>query len=286
MITVNTKLIGLLGYPLKQTFSPQMHNEIFCKLKLDYLYFPIEVEDDKLEIVVEGIKNMNFIGFNVTKPYKIKILEYLDELDALAEEIGSVNTVVIKDGKLIGYNTDGKGFIRALFDKTNIDFCKNIFFIIGAGGASRAISFALAHKGVKKIYVLDKFPEASLSLVNDINNKIGEYAEFIAFDEDLIAQYIGKSNILVNASGVGMYPNIKKTPIKKEYLKKNLFVCDAIYNPLKTKLLLDAEEKECKTMNGIEMGIYQGAKAFSLWTGLKEPVRMMRNVIYKIIAEM
>lgn len=286
MITVNTKLIGLLGYPLKQTFSPQMHNEIFRKLKLDYLYFPIEVEDDKLEVVVEGIRNMNFVGFNVTKPYKIKILNYLDELDALAEKIGSVNTVVIKDSKLIGYNTDGKGFIRALFDKTNIDPNKNTFFIIGAGGASRAISFALAYKGAKKIYILDKFHEASLSLVNDINNKIGEYAEFIPFSEGLIAQYIDKSNILVNASGVGMYPNIGKTPIKKEYLKKNLFVYDILYNPLKTKLLLDAEEKGCKTMNGSEMAIYQGAKAFSLWTGLKEPVGMMRNVFYKIIAGM
>lgn len=286
MITANTKLIGLLGYPLKQTFSPQMQNEIFRKLKLDYLYFPIEVEDDKLKVVVEGIRNMNCVGFNVTKPYKIKILDYLDELDALAEEIGSVNTVVIKDSKLIGYNTDGKGFIRALFNKTNINLSKNTFFIIGAGGASRAISFALARKGVKKIYILDKFQEASLSLVNDINHKIGEYAEFIAFDEELIAQYIDKSNILVNASGVGMYPNIKKTPIKKEYLKKNLFVCDIIYNPLKTKLLLDAEEKGCKIMNGIEMTIYQGAKAFSLWTGFKEPVRMMRNTIYKIIAGM
>lgn len=272
MITANTKLIGLLGYPLKQTFSPQMQNEIFRKLKLDYLYFPIEVEDDKLKVVVEGIRNMNCVGFNVTKPYKIKILDYLDELDALAEEIGSVNTVVIKDSKLIGYNTDGKGFIRALFNKTNINLSKNTFFIIGAGGASRAISFALARKGVKKIYILDKFQEASLSLVNDINHKIGEYAEFIAFDEELIAQYIDKSNILVNASGVGMYPNIKKTPIKKEYLKKNLFVCDIIYNPLKTKLLLDAEEKGCKIMNGIEMTIYQGAKAFSLWTGFKEPL--------------
>lgn len=286
MITVNTKLIGLLGYPLKQTFSPQMHNEIFRKLKLDYLYFPIEVEDDKLEVVMEGIRNMNFVGFNVTKPYKIKILNYLNELDTLAEEIGSVNTVVIKDSKLIGYNTDGEGFIRALFNKTNINISKNIFFIVGAGGASRAISFTLARKGVKKLYILDKFQKASLSLVNDINNKIGEYAEFVDFDEELIAQYIDKSNILVNASGIGMYPNIKKTPIKKEYLKKNLFVCDTIYNPLKTKLLLEAEEKGCKTMNGIEMVIYQGAKAFSLWTGLKEPARMMRNIIYKIIAGM
>ena len=150
MITVNTKLIGLLGYPLKQTFSPQMHNEIFRKLKLDYLYFPIVVEDDKLEVVMEGIRNMNFVGFNVTKPYKIKILNYLNELDTLAEEIGSVNTVVIKDSKLIGYNTDGEGFIRALFNKTNINISKNIFFIVGAGGASRAISFTLARKGVKK----------------------------------------------------------------------------------------------------------------------------------------
>jgi shikimate dehydrogenase len=285
MVTVDTKLIGLLGNPLKQTFSPQMHNKTFQKLNLNYFYFPIEVGNDKLKEVITGIRNMNFVGFNVTKPNKITILDYLDELDVLAEKIGAVNTVVIKDGKLKGYNTDGEGFVRSLLEKTNIDLSKNTFFIFGAGGASRAISFTLAFEGAKKLFIINRSNEASLSLVNDINSKIGECAEFIDFEEKTITHYLEKSNILVNASGVGMYPYVEKTPVNKEYLNKNLFVCDITYNPPKTKLLFEAKENGCKTMNGIEMVVYQGAKAFSLWTGLAEPVEMMRDIIYKIIGE-
>lgn len=284
MITVDTKLVGLLGYPLKQTFSPQMHNETLGKLNLDYFYFPIEVENDKLEAVVTGIRNMNFAGFNVTKPNKIEIMEYLDEVDELAQKIGSVNTVVIKDGKLKGYNTDGEGFVRALLGETNMNLSKNTFFILGAGGASRAVSSTLAFKGAKKIYIVDKVNEASLSLVNDINCKISECAEFVTFDETLYPQYIADSNVLVNATGVGMYPYLERTPVNKKHLREELFVVDLTYNPSKTQFLLDAEEKGCKTLNGIGMVINQGAKAFSLWTGVEEPIGMMTDTISTIVA--
>lgn len=286
MVTVDTKLVGLLGDPLKQTFSPQMHNETFEKLNLDYFYFPIEVGNDKLEAVVTGIKNMNFAGFNVTKPNKIEIMKYLDEVDELAEKIGSVNTVTIKDGKLKGYNTDGEGFVRALLSKTDIDISKSTFFIFGAGGASRAVSSTLAFKGVKKLYITDKLSEASESLVNDINSKIADCAEVIAFGKNACPAYIAKSNVVVNASGVGMYPYFGKSPIDKELLRPDLFVMDLTYNPAKTQILIDAEEKGCKTLNGIGMVINQGAQAFSLWTGVEEPVAMMTETISSIVAKL
>ncbi len=266
MVTVNTKLISLLGFPLKQTFAPQMFNEAFKKLNMDYFYFPIEVENDKLETVVNGIKCMNYAGFNVTKPNKIKILDYLDELDPLAEKIGSVN-VVIKDGKLIGYNTDGTGFVQSLLDETKMDLSKNSFFIYGAGGASRALSTTLADQGAKKLYIIDKFNEASTSLVGDINKKVRNCAEYFAFENAPVQEIIAKSNVLVNASGIGMYPHLEETPVDKKLLRKDLFVCDCTYNPIKTKLLLDAEEIGCKTMNGVGMVINQGVKGFILMTG-------------------
>lgn len=286
MVSVDTKLVGLLGYPLKQTFSPQMHNKTFAKLNLDYFYFPIEVENDKLEAVVTGIRNMNFAGFNVTKPNKIEIMKYLDEVDELAEKIGSVNTVILKNGKLKGYNTDGEGFIRSLLGETNMDLSKNTFFILGAGGASRAVSSTLAFKGAKKIYIVDKVNEISLSLVNDINSTISKCAEFVTFDETLYPQYIADSNVLINATGVGMYPYLERSPVNKEYLRAELFVVDLTYNPAKTQFLLDAEEKGCETMNGIGMVINQGAQAFSLWTGLQEPVAMMTDTISVIVAKL
>lgn len=286
MVTVDTKLVGLLGTPLKQTFSPQMHNETFVKLNLDYFYFPIEVDNSKLKEVVTGIRNMNFAGFNVTKPNKIAIMEYLDELDELAEKIGSVNTVVIKDGKLKGYNTDGEGFTRALLKQTNLDLSTSTCLIFGAGGASRAVSSTLAFKGIKKLYIVDKFDEVSLSLVNDINSKISPCAQHVAYNNGKYAKYLAESNVVVNASGVGMYPYFGQTPIEQKCLRKELFVADLTYNPAKTQFLIEAEEVGCQTMNGIGMVINQGAKAFSLWTGVHEPVELMTETISKIVAGM
>jgi shikimate dehydrogenase len=284
MVTVDTKLISLLGYPLKQTFAPRMFNETFKKLNMDYFYFPIEVENDKLEAVVNGIRCMNYAGFNVTKPNKIKILEYLDELDGLAEKIGSVNVVVIKDGRLKGYNTDGIGFVQALLDETGMNLSRNTFFIFGAGGASRALSATLADQAAKKLYIVDKIDQASKSLVDDINNKIRVCAEFIAFDDAPVQELLQKSDVLVNASGIGMYPHLENTPVDKKILFKDLLVYDITYNPLKTRLLLDAEEVGCKTMNGIGMVINQGIKGFALMTGMPEPAEIMKDAMDKIIA--
>jgi len=284
MVTVDTKLISLLGYPLKQTFAPQMFNETFKKLNMDYFYFPIEVENDKLEAVVNGIRCMNYAGFNVTKPNKIKILDYLDELDDLAEKIGSVNVVVIREGRLKGYNTDGIGFVQALRNETGMDLSANTFFIFGAGGASRALSTTLADQGAKKLYIIDKIDQASASLVNDINAKIRACAEFIAFENAPVQKLLQKSNVLVNASGVGMYPHLENTPVDKKFLFKDLLVYDITYNPLKTRLLLDAEEVGCKTMNGIGMVINQGIKGFALMTGMPEPTAIMRAAMDDIIA--
>jgi shikimate dehydrogenase len=283
MVTVDTKLISLLGYPLKHTFAPQMFNETFKKLNMDYFYFPIEVENDKLEAVVNGIRCMNYAGFNVTKPNKVKILDYLDELDELAEKVGSVNVVAIRDGKLIGYNTDGIGFVQALVDETGMDLSRNTFFIFGAGGASKALSFTLAYQGVKKLYIMDKFDEVSTALVKDVNSKIRECAEFVAFDNAPVPQLLQKSNVMVNASGVGMYPYLENTPVDKKFLHKDLFVYDIAYNPLKTRLLLEAEEVGCKIMNGIGMAINQGIKGFALMTGMPEPTEIMKNTMYRII---
>ena len=283
MVTVDTKLISLLGYPLKQTFAPHMFNETFKKLNMDYFYFPIEVENEKLGTIVNAIRCMNYAGFNVTKPNKIKILDYLDELDELAEKIGSVNVVVIRDGKLKGYNTDGIGFVQALTDETGLDLAQNTFCIFGAGGASRALSSTLAYQGAKKLYIIDKFDEASTSLVHDINSKLRDCAEFIPFENAPVGQLLRKSNVLVNASGVGMYPKLDATPVEKSVLYKELFVCDITYNPLKTRLLLDAEAVGCQIMNGIGMVINQGIKGFTLMTSMPEPAEIMRDAMLGIV---
>jgi len=284
MVTSETQLVTLLGNPLKQTFSPQMHNEAFEKLELDYFYYPIEVESCKLPAVVEGIRNMRFAGFNVTKPYKLEIIKYLDELDDLARTIGSVNTVVIRDGKLKGYNTDGEGFVRALFAKTGMDISKQTFLVLGAGGASRAVCSTLAFKGARKIYVVGRNSSTKgASLVKDINSQIKACAELVEGDETSFPQYVKNSTVIVNATGVGMAPFPDETPFKKELLRKELFLIDCCYNPAKTRFLMDGEAVGCECMSGLGMLIQQGAMAFSLWTGVPGPVDTMTGTIRRIL---
>jgi shikimate dehydrogenase len=202
----------------------------------------------------------------------------------LAQTIGSANVVTIRDGVLKGYNTDGIGFVQALLDKTGMDLDQTTFLILGAGGASRAICSTLAFQGARDIYILDKFDEASSSLVQSVNGQIRECAHYVPFEDAPMGTLIGQADVLVNATGIGMYPKVEHTPIDKGLLREELFVVDITYNPVRTRLLLDAEEKGCRTMNGVEMAINQGTRGFHLMTGLPEPVEIMREVMHRIVA--
>lgn len=283
MINVNTKLVGLLGKPLTFSFSPKMHNTTFKSMDLNYYYFSIEVDNENLEDVIKGIRHMNYAGFNVTKPNKVKVLKYLDEIDDLASKIGAVNTVKIVDGKLIGYNTDGEGYVESLRHELGFEPDGKIVTILGAGGAGRAIAFTLANYGAKKIYILNRTIENSQKVAEEVNANINNCAEYIHLSDDNLKACIDKSDIIINATGVGMSPHIDRTPFSKELLYPDIIVSDITYNPLKTKLLEEAEEVGCRIHNGVGMLIYQGAKAFELWTGIDAPVKEMTKTVHEII---
>lgn len=284
MVTVDTKLISLLGYPLKQTFAPEMFNRTFEELGMDYFYFPIETETDNLRTIVSAIRCMNYAGFNSTKPNKTAIMQYLDELDDLAETIGSVNVVTIRDGMLKGYNTDGSGFVQAFRDERGDTLGSDSFLILGAGGASRAISTTLAFEGAKELVIVDQYDEASESLVESINSKVRKCARFVPFNDAPMGNLLRQADVLVNATGIGMPPHVERTPVDKTLLHENLFVVDITYNPPRTQLLLDAQEKGCAVMNGIGMAINQGIKGFALMTGEPEPAEIMTRVTREIVA--
>ncbi len=285
-ITVDTKMIALLGKPLRQSFSPRMQNEAYEAAGLDYHYFPVEVENDHLGDVINGLKHMNFVGFAVTKPNKIEVMQYLDEIDELAEKMGSCNTIVNNNGKLKGYNTDGEGFVRSLLSETDCKLEDSVFFCFGAGGAGRAICSTLAFRGAKKIYIVDKFEESSKSLVDDINTKFATVAELVSFENvEEINKIVSSSDVVINASGIGMYPHLDEVPVSKESLNSSQICFDATYNPLKTKFLVEAESIGCKILNGLGMVINQGAIQYSLWTGLPEPIEEFTKSIEKIISE-
>jgi len=274
-VNSKTKYIGLLGYPLGHSISPVMQNAAFESRDINYLYMPIELKKEDLEHVVKAMPKMNFAGFNVTIPYKIEIMKHLDEIDDLAKSIGAVNTVAIKDGKLKGYNTDGIGFLRSLEEEINVSVAGKNIFILGSGGAARAISMTLAMNKARRLYICNRTYEKAESLAKDINSKHGNVAISIPMVEQKIKDAINDAEILINTTSVGTYPNIDETPIDKEILQDHLAVCDIVYNPKKTKLLQDAEKLGCKTMSGLGMLIYQGAEAFKIWTGVKAPVDTM-----------
>ncbi len=278
-INVNTKIVGLLGYPLGHSFSPAMHNKAFEQCSLNKIYIPIEVLPQDFETVVKGISKMNFDGFNITIPYKIEIIKYLDEIDEYARCIGAVNTVSIKNGKLKGYNTDGSGFLKSYEENTATKIEGKSVFILGSGGAARAISMTAALNKANKLYICNRTYEKAIDLCNDINNQVGECSQAIPFIYEDMKKAIDDSDVLINTTSVGMFPNIESSPIDKNLLNKKLIVCDAVYNPKKTKLLCDAEEIGCKTVIGLSMLLYQGAEAFEIWTDAKAPVDLMLKVL-------
>lgn len=279
-IGVETKLVAILGDDVGHSKSPSMLNAAFREKKLNYYYFPIDVKPKYLADVVRGISKMNFAGFTLTMPHKIEIMKYLDEIDPLAEKIGSVNTVKIIEGKLIGYNTDGEGFVKSLEIEKNIKCDENIFFVIGAGGASRAITTTLASRNAKKIYIANRTLEKATNLSNIIKEKIG-YKNCIPLNlgTDNLIKYVKNSNVIINTTNIGMHPYEDKSPIDTSFLRKELTVADVIYSPDRTVLLQAALEKGCDVINGKGMLLYQGYIAFEIWTGLKAPKVAMKEAL-------
>jgi len=287
-ISVDTKLIPLIGTPLRQSFSPRMQNAAYQKLGIDAVYFPLECGNEGLEDVIKGLRHMNVGGLAITKPNKVEAIKYLDELDELAQKMGAVNTVVIKDGKLIGYNTDGFGAVKSLIDD-GVDIKASKFFCLGAGGAGRAMAFTLAHFGAKHLYICSK-SNSGHELAEDLNKAYGDgIASSCTSDcHDKMIEFVKDSDVLLNNAGIGMYPNLEDTWIDYEtfsQLEKKPVCFDATYNPLKTKFLQDADKAGFTTINGIGMVINQGAEQMKLWLGIEDALPYLNEEINKIIEE-
>ena len=277
-----TILTGLLGFPLKHSRSPHMHNSAFEKLELDYAYLAFEVEEGFLEEGLNAMKTFNAKGFNVTMPHKEKVIEFLDEVSEDAKIIGSVNTVLNDNGKLIGYNTDGRGFVKAL-EESNVEYKGKKIVMVGAGGAAKAVAVQLAFDGAKEVVIMNRTLSKAEDIMNSINGNIPTSgARALEFDEVILKEELKDSAILVNCTPIGMKNTIEQCIVSnKDTLHKDLFVADIIYDPLQTKLMSTAEELGCKTMNGINMMIYQGALAFRIWTGEEMPIKYIKDVLFQ-----
>lgn len=286
-VNINTRMIALLGKPLSQSYAARMQNAAYKAAGIDMLYFYSEVENNHLPDVVNGIRHMSFAGFAVTKPNKVEIMKYVDEKDPLCEKMNASNTVVIlPDGKLKAYNTDGMGFIRALKEEMpNLDVTESTFFCMGAGGAGRAISSVLAYYGAKKIYICNRTLSKARELADDINKNFAPVAELVDMaDLNLMRDRIKESDVVMNNTGLGMITSPDETPIPKEYLHPGQLCFDATYNPSKTRFLVEAEEMGCSIMNGLGMSLYQGAEQIELWSGKAAPIEAMRQELINILS--
>lgn len=274
MITGKTKIVGLFGYPVEHTLSPYMHNAAFEALGLDYRYLPFRVSPENLKAAINALKALNIKGVNITIPHKETIIPYLNELDREAELIVAVNTVLHEEGRLIGYNTDGRGFIRSLKEEASIIPKGKRVMILGAGGAARAIAFSIAIEGVEKIFISDVIEKKAKELSSAVINKTSTEAIYI---KDL-KERIGEVDILINATPLGMKKE-DPMPISPELLSQRLFVYDIVYNPPETPLIREAKTKGAKALSGIGMLVYQGALSFKIWTGQEPPIDVMRKAI-------
>lgn len=279
--TGHTKLTGLLGSPVSHSISPQMHNEAFRQLDLDYVYLAFDVKENDMARTVDGFRALNVRGFNVTMPNKNIMATLCDKLSPAAEIIGAVNTVVNEHGILTGHITDGTGYIRALQAEGH-NFTGKKMTILGAGGAATAIFVQAALDGVSEISIFSrpgKFYDRAKQIIRILNERTSCKLHLFDYeDPSVLKREIAESSLLTNGTSVGMAPNVDASVITDPSLfHKDLIVSDVIYNPRETRLLQLAKTVGCSTYNGLGMLLYQGAEAFCLWTGLDMPVDMIKE---------
>jgi len=281
LISGRTRICGIIGDPIEHSMSPVMHNAAFKNKGVDYVYLPFRVKKEELGKAIEGMRALNIRGLNITIPHKVAVIQFLDELDPLADKIGAVNTIVNNDGVLTGYNTDATGFLQALLERGIEPRGKSVV-ILGAGGASRAISFILAERG-SSLVILNRTRNKAKICADRISEIFQSEATALKLNRENLAAALSQADILINATSVGMSPNINETPVTSNLLKPSLVVFDIVYNPIKTRLQREAEAAGATVISGLDMLVWQGALAFEKWTGLKAPIRVMREKVIKVL---
>ena len=272
-------IYGLIGNPVSHSISPIIHNTLFKELNINGIYVPFKV--DNIGDFIREFRGLDVKGYSVTIPHKESVINHLDEIDPMAKKIGAVNTIVNKDGQLVGFNTDCEAAIKVL-EGVDLVSAKSLgetylkekkVTIIGAGGVARAIAFGLKERQAQ-ITIINRNYERAQSLATDVGCLVRKFDETQAFDTD----------ILINATPVGMFPKINETPIDKNKLKPNMIVFDTIYNPIETKLLKEAKAQGCKTINGLSMFVHQAAAQFKLWTGQMPSVETIEAIACEKLA--
>jgi len=279
------KKFGVIGHPIGHSLSAVMHTRVFKELNLPHTYEAFDVAPENLK---EFITNSDLTGINVTIPHKVEVMKLMDELDQSAKDIHAVNTVKLSPQpntnnptpqnfkrNSVGHNTDAVGFSESLKEE-DINLENKNVLVIGAGGVSRAILISLTNNNAN-VTLTNRTKQKAIDLIQElsINPKIIDYQELTTKNQ------LPEIDIIVNTTSIGMHPNENTSPIPKEFLKPNHIIFDAVYNPLKTKLIKDAEFIGCKTISGVNMLVHQGAQSLRIWLGIEPPIQAMKDEVLK-----
>lgn len=276
-ISVKTKLAALIGWPLGHSASAEMHNDAYAAMGLDAIYLPLPVEPEKVKEALKAMETMGFMGCNVTIPHKVAVKELMDELHPSAAESGAVNTVLFREGRRIGYNTDGTGFVHALMEKGSFDPSGKSCLIVGAGGAARGVASALAIAGTSRFFIANREQEYEMaqSLADNMNALRPGTARPLVSDDKNLREILEKADFVVHVTRLGMRPHEDTVAFDTSLLSPRHFVCDVVYSPRKTRLLREAAAIGCRTLDGMWMLVYQGAEAVRIWTAKEPSVEVM-----------
>ncbi len=276
-ISGRTRVCGIIGDPVEHSLSPVMQNAAFEELNLDLVYVAFRVRREELRGAIIGLKNLGLLGLNVTMPHKNNVLKELDEIDSTARSIGAVNTILNDDGRLVGYNTDGGGALKAL-KENGITLKGKKLLLLGAGGTAKAIAFHAAHE-VEELIILNRTSRKAKKLAEILRKESSKKIDGLGLSPETICEELKDTNVLINATSVGMHPDVDQSLVSPSLLNSDLCVMDIVYDPLETKLEKDAKAVGAKVVSGIEMLVYQGAFSFEIWTNHPAPVEVMKQAV-------
>lgn len=290
-LTGGTSVVGIIGDPVAHSLSPLMHNSAFAALGLDWVYVPFHVENADLPRAMDGLRGLGVRGVNVTIPHKSAVMPLLDRFTESAAAAGAVNTIINKDGQLVGDNTDGVGFVRSLRDEADFVPDNARVLVLGAGGAAKAIAVELARAGARRIVIANRTVERARQLAAHVHD-YGAEASAVALDAAVLRDVVADSDLFVQTTPAGMAAAgdapapagddaalCLPEPFEQHWLHDGLVVADIVYTPLKTPLVRAALEKNCTIAPGWGMLLYQGVEAFERWTGTEAPVTVMRAAL-------